>query len=794
MMFKSRPALRFVLLLVAGILLARELTPGESSALFVNAVFLTASLVGVTLKRPLLANAGLHLCVVSLGFLLQSYHQDRSHTRIVEAAGLEEPVVIEGSVDGDLVKQENAYRFTLSSEKLVRQGEISETDRRYLVIARKYLNSLREVVPGASVRLQGALQRMPMTRNPGEFDYGRYLRLNDIHGVVILKESDSLKVFESGASTFHGLVGRMQKALYGALNRHHESEHSSFIKGVVLGHREDISLEMKQSFMDTGTIHILAVSGSNVAVVALAFYSVFGLFRFPKMATTLAVIAALLGYMIITGLSPSVIRATIMAVVVLVGMALERKTDVYNSLAVAAGILLLWDSNYLFDVGFQLSFAAVLSIVYFYPLFAAFIKRIPDWLEEIKGIDYVLKLFAVSLAAQIGTLPFTAYYFGRVSLVSILANLIVVPLSGLNTLLGIATMLFSFVNDFAASSYAALNTVFVSFLLGFVKVASQVPFAYVETNHVSLSTALLYYIGVFLAFNISNPSFVKKMAIAFLILANVLTFDQITTRAFPKLRVTMMDVGQGDAIFVEFPNGRTLLVDAGPKIWHYDAGEKIVTRFLKRGGLTSLDAVLISHPHIDHFGGLQSVFVNLDVGQIIEGLAPADTGVYFNYMKAASERGIIRFQTGLGKVLTMDEDVRIYVVHPIGSEDVASNENNSSVVFKLEYGNTSMLFTGDAETEAETKLAKRYGSFLRSQVVKTGHHGSSTSSSELFLRTVRPRAALVSVGLNNKFSHPSPEVLGRMRQDGIDVARTDEEGAIVFQSDGREWERVQWRK
>jgi len=326
-----------------------------------------------------------------------------------------------------------------------------------------------------------------------------------------------------------------------------------------------------------------------------------------------------------------------------------------------------------------------------------------------------------------------------------------------------------------------------------VKVASQVPFAYVETNHVSLSTALLYYIGVFLAFNISNPSFVKKMAMAFLILANVLIFDKITAKAFPRLTVTMLDVGQGDAIFVEFPNGKTLLVDAGPKIWHYDAGEKIVSRFLKRRGFASLDAVLISHPHMDHFGGLQSVFLNLNVGQIIEGLAPPDTGVYFEYMKAASKRGTILFQTGLGKLLTMDEDVRIYVVHPLEREDVASNENNSSVVFKLEYGNTSMLFTGDAETEAETKLAKRYGSFLRSQILKAGHHGSSTSSSDLFVRTVRPRAALVSVGLNNKFRHPSPEVMGRMKQDGIDVARTDEEGAIVFQSNGKKWERVQWR-
>jgi competence protein ComEC len=255
----------------------------------------------------------------------------------------------------------------------------------------------------------------------------------------------------------------------------------------------------------------------------------------------------------------------------------------------------------------------------------------------------------------------------------------------------------------------------------------------------------------------------------------------------------MLDVGQGDAIFVEFPSGKTLLVDAGPKIWHYDAGEKIVSRFLKRRGFASLDAVLISHPHMDHFGGLQSVFLNLKVGQIIEGLAPPDTGVYFEYMKAASERGTILFQTGLGKFLTMDEDVRIYVVHPLEREDVASNENNSSVVFKLEYGNTSILFTGDAETEAETKLAKRYGSFLRSQILKAGHHGSSTSSSDLFVRTVRPRAALVSVGLNNKFRHPSPEVMGRMKQDGIDVARTDEEGAIVFQSNGKKWERVQWR-
>lgn len=795
--FSRRPAVRLMALLVLGILLAHvtELASGLVFQLTIG-IYLITLVSSLRTKYRRMASVGLHASVIALGFTLHQFHRERVQAKIIEPVGFEEPVVVLGVIDGGLIPQGEFHRFMIKSSFLHREkGGLQQLERRFLVMARKSVTTpiLDSLEFGALIAFDGFLKRMPRPRNPGEFDYGRYLELNDIHGVLGIEKDAVLRVVNTGNFSFQKLVARAQKFLLRIIDRFHTQEHASFIKGVALGYREDISLEMKQSFMDTGTIHILAVSGSNVAVVALMFYSFFGFFRFSKRTVTVAAILGLLFYMVITGMSPSVMRATIMAIVILVGMSIERKTDIYNSLSASGVILLLWDTNYLFDVGFQLSFTAVFSIVYFYPILSRLIEKIPDWLEEVKGIDFVLKLFAVSLAAQLGTLPFSAYYFGKISLISLLANLVVVPLSGINTVLGFTVVVFSTLSDFVAESYAALNDLLVAFLLGFVKAAASVPLAYIETSGMSLPAAVLYFLFLAAMFNPKNKSVLKIAMIVPLVVANFFIYAEAFGNERGKLRMTMLDVGQGDAVLIEFPNDKRMLIDAGPTSLRYDAGEAVVVPFLKRHGIRSLDALLISHPHADHYGGISAIIKHFNVGNIVEGMSSPDSGSYRQWIMYAQQLGITTLRQSSGMQLMLDASTRIYILHPRLPEDSSSNENNSSLVLKVVYGTTSVLLTGDAELETEEKLIRRFEGFLSSQVLKAGHHGSVTSSGEEFVRTISPQFSLVSVGVKNKFRHPSSEVMHRLSSLGSNVLRTDQKGAIILESDGTQWRHVNWR-
>ena len=793
---QRRPAVRSLGLLAAGILLG-SIVPFRSSCilLLLIVLFLLFGLF-LLLKKRLVGDGLLILLVLAAGLYLQLHQREVSAGKKLDPIR-EEPIWIAGRVESEPVRKEKKISFVLNTEILKWAGHEDRTGRRILITLRGLAgrsNPLK-IQCGSGIVGRATIQPFPIQRNAGEFDYGRYLTLNDIQGIATIAAPEDFVVKNvSPYSSFGAFVGLLQRSLYGIIDHFHTPEQASFLKGVILGYRADLSNEIKQSFMNTGTIHILAVSGSNVAVIVLIIYSVFGFLRLPRRLSGAATILGIVLFTFITGASPSVVRAAIMATVILLGTTFERKADVYNSLSVAAIIILVMDSNALFDVGFQLSFAAVLSIVSIYPVLAKLIARIPERFEEIKGIDYVLKLFAVSLAAQIGTLPFTAYYFGRVSLISLLANLIVVPLSGLNVLLGVATVAVSLVSPFLASCYASLNKIAVDFLLGFVKVAGNVPYAYAETLQFGLFGAVFYYGIVVVLLHGTNPKVVKWGLVTSLAFLTVYFGKQIVDHRNGVLRVTILDVGQGDAILIEPPNHRNILVDAGPRQYKYDAGERVIVPFLHRLGIKELDAVVVTHSHSDHIGGIVSVFRNVAVRDLLEADVGASSAMYRNTKEAVRLAGGVIKQTRQGECVDVDPAVRLYVLHPTLPRDLHKSLNNTSIVLKLKYGATSAMLSGDAETDAEVCMRDRYGTFLASDILKVGHHGSSTSSSAGFLRFVRPAAAIISVGTRNRFGHPSQGTIGRLTKLGSQVFRTDREGALVFESDGYSWWQYDWRE
>jgi competence protein ComEC len=795
--WSKRPAVRVVLLFVAGIVLSTVARPASS---FVYCAIIGCAIaIGCSYWQKSSAewtSLFLHAVLLLLGLLLGLLRRDQIENDVLSPRFFGERILIEGSIESEPAVKGTRSEMVVHTLIVKRDSTEFHVDRRILVyvVRKAHWSDSDSLVIGDHVRISGFLESLPGARNPGEFDYGRYLALNGIQGFVTVRDTNSIALLSrSDSFSLSDLAGRAQENIYKVFDRYHGQGEASFLKGVVFGYRGDLSAEVKQAFMDTGTIHILAVSGSNVVVVALIFYSIVGFFRVSSRVGTALTLLGLLWYMVITGLSPSVIRATIMAGSILIGNVFGRKGDIYNSLACAALIMLIWDPLFLLDVGFQLSFAAVISIVYFYPKLEPLTERLPGEFFRIRLVDSTLKLFAVSVAAQLGTLPFTAYYFGRVSLISILANLIVVPVSGLNTLLGFATLGATYISEWWASCYAALNDLFVSLLLKFVMWSASVPFAYVETLGTGATLAVTYYAAVAALFNAHNPRVIVRAVCGLLLMANLSVYASVLSRSEKAFTVTAIDIGQGDALLLEFPNDRRVLMDTGPLYGQGDVGQKIIAPYLKRRGIRRLDAIMLSHPHDDHIGGCVSLFHELSVGSLIVADTAPVTKSYANLLEVARELSIPIQIVRAGQRLQFDPSTRIFVLYP-GAVLAEGDLNNRSLVLKVYYGKTSLILTGDAGHEVEDQLQYICRSFLASDVLKVAHHGASTSSGEGFLRAVRPSMAVISVGRLNKFKHPSPVVLSRFRYLGIRTSRTDLDGAVMMRSGGTSFHIIPWRR
>jgi competence protein ComEC len=259
------------------------------------------------------------------------------------------------------------------------------------------------------------------------------------------------------------------------------------------------------------------------------------------------------------------------------------------------------------------------------------------------------------------------------------------------------------------------------------------------------------------------------------------------------LELAFLDVGQGDAVAIRTPAGRWLLVDAGPIEERFDAGEKRVLPFLRSRGATEVEAMILTHPHADHVGGAGAVLRGMRVGRVVEPGLPFGTPLYRDLLRTIDERGAAWSVARQDRVLQIDGVELAFLWPSAGSLDAPADANDISAVVRLRYGEFTALFTGDAPSEVEARLVDRYGAALRSAVLKVGHHGSRTATSDPFLRAVQPELAVISCGVRNRYRHPAPETLDRLAARGVPVARTDLEGTVIVRvhPGGAFWERVE---
>ena len=774
----KRPVVSFCMMMVSGIL----------TAFVSNSIIVTASLFllllscfyafGKTRGGGFFVPAGMLLFFLlgSLEFLFVDQLQLRSFADFegneVAVRGF---IVSEPEVKGEKV----TYIVKVSSIRPGYSGAFIKS--RGKVLLTTLVNNEGSFFDyGRELVFEGVLSQPQGVRNPGGFDYRRYLAQKGV-GASVFSYAYAIEPGEGKKGNFLVQAGlRIRKRIVYVIENSLPRQQAGLLNGMLIGYREGLSEEVQDAFSNAGLTHIMAVSGANVAFLILPLAFLLKLLRIRKAVANLMLIAFLILFVFVTGFEPSVLRAVVMASILLIAAILYREPDTYAALALSCIILLTASPCMLFNIGFQLSFGATLAIVMLYRNIKKLIAWpfLPDWIMEI---------LAATLAAQLGVLPITLVYFNKVSLIAIIPNLLAVPMLELITILGMLMALVGQFSLFISQLLGYLNSVFLSAVLYITKLASSVPFATIKTVTPPFILAVTYYIFVwFLLWYKPLKGITLKPRHAAIALSFAAVFVLTGSLQPGRLEVVFLDVGEGDSTFIRTYSGKTMLIDGGGSAnpsRTSKIGESVILPFLLDSGVSRLDAVIASHPHADHIQGLSDVLEQMKVDKLILPSLTDESG-FAGLLQAAGDKNVQVSRCSEGETIRLDDRTYLQVLSPEQNCSVdEASLNNTSLVLKLCYGQTEVLFTGDAETEVEDELVAD-GSVLAADVIKIAHHGSLSSTGTAFLEKVNPLAAIISVG-KNYFGHPSPVTLALLEQSNVNCFRTDECGAVVMKSDGR---------
>ncbi|MEW6193096.1 MAG: DNA internalization-related competence protein ComEC/Rec2 [Bacillota bacterium] len=659
---------------------------------------------------------------------------------------------------------------------------------------------------GDLLRVKGFLYPPQAEGNPGEFDYAAYLSRRGI-GVLVYARPEGITRLGHGVPNPLVVPALWLKGrLFTILDRVFPPEQSALVKGIAFGTRAAIDPAVNEAFIETGVVHILSVSGLHVGLV-LGF--VLGLARLVRLrpgATLLFAVLALLFYDLMVGADPPVVRATVMAVLLLWAKCLGRERDWPTALAVAALIILLANPLAVEDPGFQLSFAATWGILYLGPVLVDLLRRAGTrWGLAIKpALAWGL---AVPLGAQLGTLPLVALHYGLVSPVALLANIVAVPMTGFILLFGILAAVFGLLFLPLGEILAAPAAFGLDLFLYLVRFFQSLPGAVLYVPAFPWTLVLLWYGLLYLLVRKATGkpltpagsasaglgSWLARAAVFALVVLAWLGLFRWLDAGERTLRVDFIDVGQGDSALIRTPGGGTLLVDAGG--WPGElAGELVdgagmrVVRYLRREGVRRLDVLVLTHPHEDHCGGARAIVERIPVRLVV--VPPLEPGVddaFDRLLAFLREKGVPVSTAKAGDSIRLDPAVRIAVLAPfppLGRDPAAFND--ASLVLQASYKGKRFLFAGDVEEEGQHRLLQ-YGAELRSDVLKVPHHGSAKFL-PAFFEAVRPGYAVISVGARNRFGQPAPVAIQKLERLGTRVYRTDRDGAVVFETDGAKFE------
>ena len=598
------------------------------------------------------------------------------------------------------------------------------------------------------------------------FDERGWLERKGIH--VVLHASGSWRIVGRRGG-IGGVGDRLRTAIANALALGTTGERRSLVAGVVLGADEGIDPELRGAFKASGLYHLLAVSGQNIVFIGFGVIGLAYVLGLSRAVGHSSAILAILAYALAVGWQPSVVRAAVAGCLASVAWLLSRPSDRWHTMAVGAVVLLAWTPRSLFEPGFQLSFAAVAAIFLVMPRLRPIYEGypVPRWLVEGVGI---------STACGLVTAPILWVQFGTIPLWTVPANALAEPAMPVLLGAGLAAAIIAPVFPPAAVALSWLAGLAAAWIAFSARLIASLPYA--QTTSRTLVLAL----GGALVAAAALRALPRYRRVAALVTAAALVplgavgwwalHPPPTWSPPPGLRVTFLDVGQGDGILLETPQG-AVLVDAGPP-------EARVDRQLRRKGLRALAALVTTHAHRDHVGGGPNVLRRLGVGQVIDPMQPGVGLDERELRRTARLVGVPLVPARVGKTYALGR-LRFHVLWPDHAGPRDEDPHVHGTVLLASYGSIDLLLTGDSESTVTRSLPLR-----QVEVLKVAHHGSSDQGLGDLLSVLRPRIAVISVGAHNDYDHPRTDTLAALHdRAGLAVYRTDENGSIVLESDGR---------
>jgi competence protein ComEC len=637
--------------------------------------------------------------------------------------------------------------------------------------------------PGTRVLLRGRLEPFDDARNPGEPSERDIEAERGLNGRLA-----AAAILAAGAQSPPSpqvWLARAHEWAHARLRDGLGEPAASLVAGELWGERAALPPALRTEFQETGTVHVLVTAGLHLGVIAALSLALLGYLALPRWMSCGVAILLVWIFVWWSGAQLPALRAATMATAALAARACGRATFSWNALALAAIVVTVARPQSVASASFALSFSCVGAIF-------ACAGSLERWIEERIALpDRMREAIVLSIATQLGVWPLTAAVFLQFTPYAVVANFAVVPCVAVTMSLGAAQLLLAWC-PIAATACANLNSWLLAWTFGVVQTIGALPAAVIPMTPAPIWCIAAYDIALLAASMLWRRG-AQTLVIGALVTATA--FVLWPPRSVDaRLRITVLDVGQADAIVVQTPRGHVLLIDAGGRLERGPqidgsvaerVGERTVVPFLLRQGIHAVDAVIISHPHGDHVGGVAPVLRRLRVVELADGGQRYGGHAYRDAMETARAEGVPALYPRAAAQWHTDDGVTLKFIGPSLPFIAGTNAiNSNSVAFVLEYGRFRMLFTGDAGSESERRfLAERVD--LRADVLKVGHHGSAYGSSPEFIEAVAPRYAIVSVGRHNLFGHPAPSTLATLERFGAQIFRTDEDGAVTVVSDGR---------
>lgn len=645
----------------------------------------------------------------------------------------------------------------------------------YKIKTKQELKVLEKLEIGDVCSFQdGNFIKPPQARNYYAFDYRLYLYRQNIHWMYEPTTFYNWNCVNVNSKDPVVFLKQIRSKGIDLIEDKFPQPTSGIVQALVFGERKYIEENVVNAYQALGLIHLLAISGLHVGFLTGIIFYIGIRINISRETMTNILLTILPMYIIIAGASPSVLRACLMTILVILSLKVRSFIHPLDSISIVAFLLLCYRPYYVFEAGFQLSF--IVSFV-----------LITSSTTILKQVSRSKQLLYVTVVAQLSSFPIILFHFYEISFISIFLNFIYVPFV---SILILPLSLISTLMAWLMPEFIFLSSILIFFIDLSTQILEKVkPYSLmVSLKKPSILYVLLYYIAITYLFVCwEKAGAFSRLYIPLVVLICLLSIHWCLPYLNNNGEVTVIDVGQGDSILIELPNRKGVyLIDTGGYVqfnkerWqrkqnNFEVGKDTIAPLLKAKGIRKIDKLIITHGDFDHIGGAESLMKIFHIEEVIIGEKQEIAELEKFIISLAIKNGtkVTKVKRGMG---WSAQEHKFFVLSPFGDE---FTDNNQSIVLYAFLGNTTWLFTGDLEKEGEDRLLRTYPN-LQANILKVGHHGSNTSTSEHFLNKVKPKVAIISAGEKNRFGHPHPEVVDRLSDKQIKILRTDKHGSIRF--------------